>query len=860
MDSRIRSSPPQGSRPLRVGRCNVQTSAERFGPGAPAFIGERERVTIETSYSDENIWPNPEIDDEALPASTNRTIPYTHKFRNNLTALSSAHNLYFVAYSHRIFVYKPTHGTRSRLDCHPDLQLQAKKTERAQVVGGTIDLRHRGQSINHIICGFLGDREIVLACSDNGDVFAFYTDDIADSVFREPRPPKQDILPRRNTNDADRKQKKSTTTNPEPFFHSNVKKSAWGLAIHRASRVIAVSSNRAEVTVFAFSLSTGPAPAAADDDEEGGADRGSVEAWVRHRRCNWKIIISLPPMASNVPNICFLDNEKGDAEKICAVDINGNTWVADIWTPFQPIECIPISRLAEFHSEELRAAPPRGWGILALLESHFMEVDTLEELLGAPIQCWEIPPAQRRDTFASPPPPPPPQAPQPQPVHNPHPTTAQTPHHDLLGYLQAHAQLPHISHHHGPPQQQPQQIHHHGATSPPPTHVPWHTMQGGQDQDPHYTTSQTAPTNAQHWLATNPNPFQQSFTALGHAIGEFETAIDQIMHHSGSAPAWVHLPGSDLPAPHDAPNTAHGQRLRRAGAAESAGQQRLPGPSDGGDMVYRPRQGWVDPDPDAGFRLPREDARARPLPTSVPDMRRGWRQAAGPQHGGEDAADPVAATDRLEPGYSLLRTYEKELELFWLPDEAEGGHKSRDEDMGVICPDLLWLPSRGNMALAPHFEATSRMNMVVHIPELSAVVLGSPTGHVALATLTRLSPGGRSRPSPPPRQRRQQQRQRQHGKERLADTDATHPPWNRGLRIDCILPRRSDEVHRPRKEARPLYGLAVGPAPLADDGRVGGGVGIIVPKRFRLVLHYQNHLILTYEVTRDEQTGKLTIF
>jgi hypothetical protein len=34
------------------------------------------------------------------------------------------------------------------------------------------------------------------------------------------------------------------------FFHENVGMTAWGLALHEESRLIAVSSNRREVTVF----------------------------------------------------------------------------------------------------------------------------------------------------------------------------------------------------------------------------------------------------------------------------------------------------------------------------------------------------------------------------------------------------------------------------------------------------------------------------------------------------------------------------------------------------------------------------------------------------------------------------------
>lgn len=39
-----------------------------------------------------------------------------------------------------------------------------------------------------------------------------------------------------------------------PFFHRNVEASAWGLAVHRQARLIAISANPGRVTVIAFAL------------------------------------------------------------------------------------------------------------------------------------------------------------------------------------------------------------------------------------------------------------------------------------------------------------------------------------------------------------------------------------------------------------------------------------------------------------------------------------------------------------------------------------------------------------------------------------------------------------------------------
>lgn len=248
-------------------------------------------------------------------------------------------------------------------------------SKEARALGGTIDIRKRGQSINHLICGMLGDKEIVVAACDNGDVFAFYTDSMADLIFRTPRPPKQDLMI--PDNDKGRGKGKAKTTRgdvpapPQPFFHSNVGKSAWGLAVHQKSRLIAVSSNLSEVTVFAPSLSgTRGIPGSSvtagsrrESGQDGDSDNDtrnskSAEEFVRKRQRNWRIIIGFGQSASNMPNISFLDDKQGNAEKVCAVDIDGSAWIGNIWKSEQPVACIRKSTtLRDFHSDDRLGMP-----------------------------------------------------------------------------------------------------------------------------------------------------------------------------------------------------------------------------------------------------------------------------------------------------------------------------------------------------------------------------------------------------------------------------------------------------------------------------------------------------------------------
>jgi len=202
---------------------------------------------------------------------------------------------------------------------------------------GHIDPAFRHQ-INHLVVGDLGHFEILLLSYDDGDLVAYYTQKIAKHVERRSTiwnnsPPPAGKL-------------------PKPFFHESVAMSAWGLAIHKQSRLIAVSTNLHEVTVFAFAL-------ASEDDNQGlngplsntrarastttsRSSDGSPETWagisaleleaqLRARNRDWRILLTIGDAGHNIPSISFADDKEGKAEKVIAVDINGFCWILDIW-------------------------------------------------------------------------------------------------------------------------------------------------------------------------------------------------------------------------------------------------------------------------------------------------------------------------------------------------------------------------------------------------------------------------------------------------------------------------------------------------------------------------------------------------
>ncbi|PHH64557.1 hypothetical protein CDD81_4336 [Ophiocordyceps australis] len=373
---------------ISVGKCYVQSAQDRFGPRAAKASLERDNYHPAYSLPEDMNWPGPEeswqiLDhhDDDDPLSIFRRMPTMQSYRNNLTALSRQHNLYLVAYQEYIYVYVP-HSVPTQTLSHrkPELCLAPPTTPAARMVGGYQDAQ-RPHAINHLIVGMLGTQEVVVVCCDDGDVIAYYTQDVANYILAtcdwpDGTPPVQgcDLFCPTNVEA------------PRCLLHENVGKSAWGLAVHSRSRLIAVTCNRHEITVFAFALAT---PCSGTHGRDCCVDQFCryVDSHVRQRARNWRIVISLEN-ASNMPNVCFIDDVCGAAEYVCAIDIYGCMWAADIWTPHQPlllVDAPSLDRRREWH----------GWGLVALSPEHFVEVETPEELLGLPMDSIKVHPRSR---------------------------------------------------------------------------------------------------------------------------------------------------------------------------------------------------------------------------------------------------------------------------------------------------------------------------------------------------------------------------------------------------------------------------------------------------------------------------------
>ncbi|KAI0022288.1 hypothetical protein F4780DRAFT_213811 [Xylariomycetidae sp. FL0641] len=341
-------------------------------------------------------------------------IPQVAVWRMNLTALSKTYNFYAVAYRDKIHISRPRSCVTNVLPAKPDLVLSPEPSKAARMVGGTIEY-NCPHAANHLIVGHFGDKEILLIAYDDGDAIAYYTQHIEHALSYQ-------------ESDAG----VTAPTVPRPFFHENVGKSAWGLAIHAQSRLIAVSSNKFEVSVFVPALADLETQAAAQSmkkrkrcpktpakpkeffrtiikGEQGLAcdpklgPSGLEDMWeeseqrkhrelfralpaaLRRRDENWRIVLKTGPTRNNIPNIAFSSDADGDADKIVAVDIDGRLWIMDIWSV---AGCPHISiddamRLPNRRNNN-HFETHRGWGVLVLPETSFLPTKDFEDSLGLP--------------------------------------------------------------------------------------------------------------------------------------------------------------------------------------------------------------------------------------------------------------------------------------------------------------------------------------------------------------------------------------------------------------------------------------------------------------------------------------------
>ena len=179
------------------------------------------------------------------------------------------------------------------------------------------------------------------------------------------------------------------------------------------------------------------------------------------------------------------------------------------------------------------------------------------------------------------------------------------------------------------------------------------------------------------------------------------------------------------------------------------------------------------------------------------------------------AADKVA--DLRWPRCAVIHTSEVDIRFLQNPME-DPTVAFQNPLFQNLPPNLQWLVRFG------------RLNMLAQIPELGIVAVATQAGRVALLTLTR-----------------------------MASTKLL------AFRLDAILPLHSQEIDGHRPDV-PLLGIAIGPIQGREtmvgsggsDDSLGNGRdeswrGVECSRRYRLMLTYYDHTVLSYELGRSNK-------
>ncbi|GLB20056.1 hypothetical protein AtubIFM61612_009983 [Aspergillus tubingensis] len=332
--------------------------------------------------------PNAQLDLQALltlpPSTVHDTFPpQTATWRNNLMALSQRRNLLFVACSHQIYVWEPS-GSFQTLGNKPEM-----------IITPVMKVPHASgyiapaspHAINNLLVDDLGRDEVLLLVTDSGNVCGYRVEAIFSALKRA----------------AENKEERPLDgSQVDPFFVEFVQASAWGLAIHKFARLIAVSANTGLITVFAFALVNPTSESSSSsyhpDEDDDMIDYG--QTWLevrtkdqfnqlrhlmpaRHRARNVKLTYT--GHYANIPCVDFLNCDLDpNGNWMVSTDIDNRLLVWRVWDSLGPFNVNHFNDVSfKFFPETLRS-DERGWSVIALDPRTFHRVKSTEEACGGP--------------------------------------------------------------------------------------------------------------------------------------------------------------------------------------------------------------------------------------------------------------------------------------------------------------------------------------------------------------------------------------------------------------------------------------------------------------------------------------------
>jgi len=165
----------------------------------------------------------------------------------------------------------------------------------------------------------------------------------------------------------------------------------------------------------------------------------------------------------------------------------------------------------------------------------------------------------------------------------------------------------------------------------------------------------------------------------------------------------------------------------------------------------------------------------------------------------------------------ILHASIRNIYLMQPSNQKQGGGPFSPPFIGVAAP-LKQKVQAGYAGLT----RMDRLNMHAYIPSIGVVVLASQKGRAIVLSLSKVPTNVRY-PS---------------------EMEVLGCKTNYAMRVECILPYESQEKAGQRPFS-PLHGIATGPIQGSERGEEG-------KKRWRLMMMYQDHSVLSYKIRRKE--------
>ena len=302
------------------------------------------------------------------------------------TALSQEHNLYFVAHGPDIYVYEPEFPEQT---LHAPVLIVPSQPSSPDL-RGYID-RDEPHAINYLIVQKLGKDEVIANVRDDGDVEVFLVRHIVHAIAT--------LVNRHDIS------KDPVADNVKPLFLRNVGISAWGLAIHTEARIIAVSSNRHEVTIFRFGLVDEFDDIQTPRKQAKSTDDGHPSRWDEGRRED--NVDSRPERKTdvtrqvlngeaNIPHIAFCNTgDDPDGRWLLTTDISGVCRAIDLHN-FALVQAFRFGPSFIAPNGGPYDRMNAGWGIMFLDTRSFMSQGSIPDALG--MEDSEMLPDAKSDT------------------------------------------------------------------------------------------------------------------------------------------------------------------------------------------------------------------------------------------------------------------------------------------------------------------------------------------------------------------------------------------------------------------------------------------------------------------------------